>query len=68
MNEPMPDPSSPFIIHLITHNPWDREWIFTVRYANRWLPTFFKNLFEMLETQPDYRFVLDGKRASSRIT
>ncbi|NUM48049.1 MAG: hypothetical protein HUU38_25365 [Anaerolineales bacterium] len=51
----------PFTIHLITHNHWDREWIFTARYANRWLPTFFNNLFEMLESQPDYRFVLDGQ-------
>ncbi|MFO7682360.1 MAG: glycoside hydrolase family 38 C-terminal domain-containing protein, partial [Chloroflexota bacterium] len=48
-------------IHLITHNHWDREWIFTAKYANRWLPTFFDNLFAMLEAQPEYRFVLDGQ-------
>ena len=51
----------PLTIHLITHNHWDREWIFTARYANRWLPTFFKNLFDTLEKQPEYRFVLDGQ-------
>jgi mannosylglycerate hydrolase len=51
----------PITIHLITHNHWDREWIFTAKYANRWLPTFFNNLLAMLERQPDYRFVLDGQ-------
>jgi mannosylglycerate hydrolase len=48
-------------IHLITHNHWDREWIFTAKYANRWLPTFFDNLLAKLEAEPDYRFVLDGQ-------
>ncbi|MBE2198831.1 MAG: hypothetical protein IAE79_09485 [Anaerolinea sp.] len=54
----MPKPTT---IHLITHNHWDREWIFTAKYANRWLPTFFTNLLAKLEAEPDYRFVLDGQ-------
>lgn len=53
--------SDPTTIHMISHNHWDREWIFTAEYANRWLPTFFDNLFAMLEKEPDYRFVLDGQ-------
>jgi mannosylglycerate hydrolase len=53
--------SSATTIHLISHNHWDREWIFTAKYANRWLPSFFDNLFSMLEKEPDYRFVLDGQ-------
>lgn len=48
-------------IHLISHNHWDREWIFTAKYTNRSLPPFFDNLFKMLAEQPDYRFVLDGQ-------
>lgn len=48
-------------IHLISHNHWDREWIFTAKYTNRGLPPFFDNLFKMLAVQPDYRFVLDGQ-------
>lgn len=48
-------------IHLISHNHWDREWIFTAKYTNRGLPPFFNNLFKMLAEQPDYRFVLDGQ-------
>ncbi|MBK8989195.1 MAG: hypothetical protein IPM39_24550 [Chloroflexi bacterium] len=53
--------AEPTTIHLITHNHWDREWIFTARYANRWLPAFFHNLLARLEAEPDYRFVLDGQ-------
>jgi mannosylglycerate hydrolase len=53
--------TEPTTIHLITHNHWDREWIFTAKYANRWLPTFFHNLLAKLEAEPDYRFVLDGQ-------
>ncbi|MCL4302544.1 MAG: hypothetical protein KJ077_43040 [Anaerolineae bacterium] len=48
-------------IHLISHNHWDREWIFTAKYTNRGLGPFFDNLFKMLAIQPDYRFVLDGQ-------
>ncbi len=48
-------------IHLISHNHWDREWIFTARYTNRSLPPFFDNLFHRLAEQPGYRFVLDGQ-------
>jgi mannosylglycerate hydrolase len=51
------------MIHLISHNHWDREWIFTARYTNRWLPPFFANVFAMLEREPQYRFVLDGQTA-----
>ncbi len=53
--------TQPTTIHLLTHNHWDREWIFTAKYANRWLPTFFENLLARLEAEPDYRFVLDGQ-------
>ncbi|MFO7662303.1 MAG: glycoside hydrolase family 38 C-terminal domain-containing protein [Chloroflexota bacterium] len=53
----------PTKIHLITHNHWDREWIFSAKYANRWLPTFFNNLLARLAADPDYRFVLDGQTA-----
>ncbi len=48
-------------IHLVSHNHWDREWIFTAKYTNRWLVPFFNNLFNRLKEQPHYRFVLDGQ-------
>jgi mannosylglycerate hydrolase len=53
--------TEPTTIHLITHNHWDREWIFTAKYANRWLPKFFTNLLAKLDAEPAYRFVLDGQ-------
>ncbi len=58
--------SEPFLkqktnIHIISHNHWDREWIFTAKYTNKWLLQFFNNLFEKMEGEPDYKFVLDGQ-------
>ncbi|MBN1931547.1 MAG: hypothetical protein JW786_08075 [Desulfobacterales bacterium] len=55
------DTPKPVRIHLISHNHWDREWIFTARFANRWLLLFFSNLIQRLQEQPQYRFVLDGQ-------
>jgi hypothetical protein len=49
-------------IHLISHNHWDREWIFTAKYTNRSLAPFFDNLFQRLDEQPSYRFVLAPQR------
>jgi len=40
------------LIHLISHNHWDREWIFTARFANRWLPPFFSNLISLSIQKP----------------
>jgi alpha-mannosidase len=48
-------------IHLICHTHWDREWFFTAEYTNRLLPEFFKNLFDKMERDRDYKFVLDGQ-------
>lgn len=51
----------PVTVHIISHNHWDREWIFTSEYTNRWLVPFFDNLFKMLNEKPRYCFVLDGQ-------
>lgn len=48
-------------IHIISHTHWDREWYLSSKYVNKWIPIFFENLFEMLEKEPEYRFVLDGQ-------
>lgn len=50
-------------IHIISHTHWDREWYLSSKYVNKWLPIFFENLFQMLEKEPEYRFVLDGQTA-----
>ncbi len=47
--------------HIISHTHWDREWYLNSRYTNEWLVPFFDSLFEMLDKEPRYRFVLDGQ-------
>jgi hypothetical protein len=34
-------------IHIISHNHWDLEWIFTARYTKKWLIPFFKLFFRL---------------------
>ncbi len=52
-----------YSIHIISHTHWDREWYLNSRYTNEWLITFFDNLFDMLEREEEYIFVLDGQTA-----
>ncbi|MEJ2051392.1 MAG: hypothetical protein P8Y60_16420 [Calditrichota bacterium] len=47
--------------HIISHNHWDREWIFTAKYVNRLIPEFMENLIRMMEEYPEYKFTLDGQ-------
>ncbi|WP_094550427.1 alpha-mannosidase [Petroclostridium xylanilyticum] len=47
--------------HIISHTHWDREWYLNSKYTNEWLVPFFDNLFEILEKEPQYKFVLDGQ-------
>lgn len=47
--------------HIISHTHWDREWYINSKFVNEWLPVFFDGLFDMMEKEPTYRFVLDGQ-------
>jgi alpha-mannosidase len=47
--------------HIISHTHWDREWYLNSKYTNEWLIDFFENLFNMLEKEKEYVFVLDGQ-------
>lgn len=49
--------------HIISHTHWDREWYLNSKYTNEWLVEFFDRLFDMLEKEPKYMFVLDGQTA-----
>lgn len=49
------------IAHIISHTHWDREWYLNSKYTNEWLVPFFESLFNMMEKEPEYRFVLDGQ-------
>ncbi|MGV8154627.1 MAG: alpha-mannosidase [Alkaliphilus sp.] len=49
--------------HIISHTHWDREWYLNSKYTNEWLIEFFERLFDMLEKEKEYVFVLDGQLA-----
>ncbi|MFZ5967485.1 MAG: alpha-mannosidase [Bacillota bacterium] len=51
------------VAHIISHTHWDREWYLNSKYTNEWLVEFFDRLFEMLEKEQEYVFVLDGQTA-----
>ena len=46
---------------IIPHTHWDREWIITADVTSRWLHGLFERLFKCLDSNPDYRFTLDGQ-------
>jgi len=48
-------------IHIISHTHWDREWYLSSDYTNKWLVPFFDKLFSLLESNENYKFVLDGQ-------
>ncbi|HKJ68386.1 MAG TPA: glycoside hydrolase family 38 C-terminal domain-containing protein [bacterium] len=47
--------------HIVSHNHWDREWIFRAHYVNQLIPSFMENLVRMMDRYPSYKFVLDGQ-------
>ncbi len=48
-------------VHIISHTHWDREWYLSSDYTNKWLVPFFDKLFSLLESNKNYKFVLDGQ-------
>ncbi len=48
-------------VHIISHTHWDREWFLPATYTSPWLVPFFDELFQILESHKDYKFVLDGQ-------
>lgn len=50
-----------YLVHILSHTHWDREWYLNSPYTNEWLIPFFNGLFTMLEKEPDYKFILDGQ-------
>ncbi len=51
----------PLNVHIINHTHWDREWFLTAAYTNRWIPRLIDKLAQLVEQNPDYRFLLDGQ-------
>lgn len=48
-------------VHIVSHTHWDREWYLSSDYTNKWLVPFFDKLFSLLESNKNYKFVLDGQ-------
>ncbi|MCD6450316.1 MAG: alpha-mannosidase [Thermotogaceae bacterium] len=46
---------------VLCHTHWDREWFLTSDYTNEWLVELFEKLFEILEQNKDFVFILDGQ-------
>ncbi|WGK68495.1 glycoside hydrolase family 38 C-terminal domain-containing protein [Candidatus Haliotispira prima] len=48
-------------IHVLSHTHWDREWFLSVHYTREWLIPFFDSLFQILESEVEAKFILDGQ-------
>ena len=48
-------------VHIINHTHWDREWFLTSIYTSEWIPGLIDRLEEMVEENPNFRYLLDGQ-------
>jgi mannosylglycerate hydrolase len=48
-------------VSVVSHSHWDREWYKPFQYFNVRLTYFFDKLFNLLENDPGYIFMLDGQ-------
>ncbi len=49
------------MIYVICHTHWDREWFAPSSITNEWLKELFKRLFNLIEKNKEYTYVLDGQ-------
>ena len=54
----------PTTIHLIPHTHWDREWYRPFQSFRMQLVDLVDRILEMLESDPDFAFTLDGQLAT----
>jgi hypothetical protein len=47
--------------HIINHTHWDREWFLTSIYTNQWIPGLINKIKELVDQNPDFRYLLDGQ-------
>ncbi len=58
----MVDEEARYVIHLVSHTHWDREWYLPFEETRVKLVRLVDKLFKVLDSEPDYRFfVLDGQ-------
>ncbi len=48
-------------IHVMTHTHWDRDWFLPQEFINEWLDELFDRLMRLIETVPDYAYIIDGQ-------
>jgi len=60
----MSEPAAPTTIHLVPHTHWDREWYRPFQSFRMQLVDLVDRVLEMLETEPDFAFTLDGQLAT----
>ena len=56
--------SRPTTIHLVPHTHWDREWYRPFQSFRMQLVDLVDRVLEMLESEPDFAFTLDGQLAT----
>ena len=49
------------VLHVLPHTHWDREWFVPSGFTREWLVPFFDALFDRFDSDPGYRFTLDGQ-------
>ncbi|MFN3283611.1 MAG: alpha-mannosidase, partial [Pseudothermotoga sp.] len=49
------------MIYVVCHTHWDREWFAPSSVTNEWLKELFKRLFDLVEKNKEYTYVLDGQ-------
>ena len=59
------DPAArPTTIHLVPHTHWDREWYRPFQSFRMQLVELVDRVLEMLESEPEFAFTLDGQLAT----
>lgn len=47
--------------YVICHTHWDREWFAPSSVTNKWLKELFEKLFDLIQKDKSYTYVLDGQ-------
>src|ERR671916_576638 len=61
---PHRSPAGPTTVHLVPHTHWDREWYRPFQSFRMQLVDLVDRVLEMLETEPEFAFTLDGQLAT----
>ena len=57
----MTDPAGTTTVYIVPHTHWDREWYATFETFRAQLVELWDKLLALTETDPDFRFLMDGQ-------